>query len=83
MSALAPSSACSASAIAPGGLLGVITAPAGALARFRRRRAIRATIIALASLDDRTLGDIGLHRTEIGSLAANDGFERLRGPRAF
>jgi uncharacterized protein YjiS (DUF1127 family) len=51
---------------------------AAALARARKRRAARATVAELASLDDRTLQDIGIHRTEIVSVAYAKGLDRFR-----
>jgi uncharacterized protein YjiS (DUF1127 family) len=45
------------------------------IADHRRRRRTEAI---LASLDDRTLQDIGIARSEIGSVVLNPGEERLR-----
>lgn len=42
----------------------------GAVARWRAGRMERATRAALAQLDDRTLRDLGMHRSELGSVAA-------------
>jgi uncharacterized protein YjiS (DUF1127 family) len=57
---------------------------AGAAARiatawkgFRRRMRARDTIAQLRSLDDRTLKDIGIHRSEILSIGWGIGFDRL------
>jgi len=41
-----------------------------ALARYRRRRDMRAIYHTLRSLDDRSLRDLGFHRSEIMSVAA-------------
>jgi uncharacterized protein YjiS (DUF1127 family) len=51
---------------------------AKAFAGLRKRRAIRATVAELRSLDDRTLHDIGIYRSEIDSIAWV-GFDRIRG----
>jgi uncharacterized protein YjiS (DUF1127 family) len=50
---------------------------AKAFVEVRKQLAIRA-IAELRSLDDRTLSDIGLHRSEIDSIAWV-GFDRIRG----
>ena len=49
-----------------------------AFAKIRKQLAIRATVAELRSLDDRTLSDIGIHRSEINSIAWV-GFDRIRG----
>ena len=51
---------------------------AKAFVEVRKQLAIRATVAELRSLDDRTLSDIGLHRSEIDSIAWV-GFDRIRG----
>jgi uncharacterized protein YjiS (DUF1127 family) len=51
---------------------------AKAFAGVRKQLAIRATVAELRSLDDRTLRDIGLDRSEIDSIAWV-GFDRIRG----
>jgi uncharacterized protein YjiS (DUF1127 family) len=49
------------------------------LLRFQQWRAARRTRASLASLDDRTLRDLGFHRSEITSIAANpDDPHRIR-----
>jgi uncharacterized protein YjiS (DUF1127 family) len=48
------------------------------LAGVRKQLAIRTTIAELRSLDDRALHDIGIHRSEIDSIACV-GFDRIRG----
>jgi uncharacterized protein YjiS (DUF1127 family) len=41
--------------------------------RNRHQRTHRATLRTLHSLDDRTLRDLGFHRSEIGAIAAEIG----------
>ena len=43
---------------------------AGLIEGWRRNSVRRATALTLHSLDDRTLHDLGMHRSEIGGLAA-------------
>jgi uncharacterized protein YjiS (DUF1127 family) len=43
---------------------------AAVLAAWHRQRLERATVRTLRGLDDRTLRDLGFHRSEIGGLAA-------------
>jgi uncharacterized protein YjiS (DUF1127 family) len=53
------------------------------LLRFERWRAARRTHASLASLDDRMLRDLGFHRSEISSIAANpDDPQRIRTMRS-
>jgi uncharacterized protein YjiS (DUF1127 family) len=47
-----------------------------AVTRFRRDLAMRATLAQLSALDDRTLSDIGLHRSELASIAMHGRFKR-------
>lgn len=55
-----------------------------AAARLQRRHAALRTTDSLASLDDRTLRDLGLHRSEITSIAANpDDPHRIRVMRSI
>ena len=49
-----------------------------AFAGFAKRMGARRTIAQLRALDDRTLRDIGLHRSEIASLALDVGADRIR-----
>ena len=49
-----------------------------ALVGFAERMAARRTIAQLRALDDRTLHDIGLHRSELASLALYVGADRIR-----
>jgi uncharacterized protein YjiS (DUF1127 family) len=44
-----------------------------ALARMERRAQLRATVAALSALDSHTLRDLGFHRSEIPSIAAEIG----------
>jgi uncharacterized protein YjiS (DUF1127 family) len=64
---------------------GTIASFAGLSAKMaaaaRRMLAARHTLAALGCLDDRTLKDIGLHRSEIESLVAGLGVDRSRSPR--
>ncbi|KAB2847884.1 MAG: DUF1127 domain-containing protein [Hyphomicrobiaceae bacterium] len=45
--------------------------------RYRHKRRLKATILSLESLDDRTLKDIGLNRSEIESVVHTGGKDRL------
>jgi uncharacterized protein YjiS (DUF1127 family) len=49
-----------------------------ALKDFRKRQRARDTIAQLRSLDDRTLKDIGIHRSEILAIGAGIGADRVR-----
>ena len=51
---------------------------AGLWRAYLDRRAQRATVRILQSLDARTLKDIGINRTEIDSLVYGDRYDRLR-----
>jgi len=51
---------------------------AGLWRAYLDRRAQRATVRILQSLDARTLKDIGISRTEIDSLVYGDRYDRLR-----
>ena len=44
---------------------------------YRQRRRLKDTIITLEGLDDRTLKDIGLDRSEIESVVLTGGRDRL------
>ena len=57
----------------------VLAAARGAWSRYWARRAARATAGILQRLDDRTLKDIGLDRTEIDSVARDNCERRRRG----
>lgn len=60
-------------------VLEALLASAGrAYARYRQWRRAMAVYDALHELDDRTLGDLGLHRSEIGSVAAESTREAER-----
>jgi uncharacterized protein YjiS (DUF1127 family) len=60
---------------------GLVTGTAGRIATawgvFRKSMRARDTIAQLRSLDDRTLKDIGIHRSEILSIGSGAGFDRL------
>jgi uncharacterized protein YjiS (DUF1127 family) len=61
--------------LAPGDIIIAAILAAAAIARrmrtrYRQRRQARTTYVALRQLDDRTLRDLGLHRSEMTSLAA-------------
>ena len=61
-------------------IAGLMARGAGrAFATFRKRMAARRTIAQLRALDDRTLHDIGLHRSEIASRGLEVGADRIRG----
>lgn len=51
-------------------------------AAARERRRVRDTLMSLRSLDDHTLRDLGIHRSEIASIAAHafdpDGARAMR-----
>jgi uncharacterized protein YjiS (DUF1127 family) len=64
--------------LAGGGTRSIAGMTAKAFAGIRKRRAIHSTVAELRSLDDRTLRDIGLDRSEIESIAWV-GFDRIRG----
>jgi uncharacterized protein YjiS (DUF1127 family) len=51
-------------------LASAFTAVRESWTRWAQRREARATMLALSELDDHTLHDIGLDRSEIGSIAA-------------
>ena len=60
-------------------IAGLMARSAGrAFARFAKRMAARRTIAQLRALDDRTLHDIGLHRSEIASRALDVGSDIRR-----
>ena len=67
------------SPLSPGALLGRLhIALRHALAQWRRLRDAHRMARSLAELDDRTLRDLGLHRSEISSMAAEvSGFARI------
>ena len=64
--------------LADGAARSIARMVAKAFVEVRKQLAIRATVAELRSLDDRTLSDIGLHRSEIDSIAWV-GFDRIRG----
>ena len=60
-------------------IAGMMARGAGrAFAGFARRMAARRTIAQLSALDDRTLHDIGLHRSEIASRGLSVGADIRR-----
>jgi uncharacterized protein YjiS (DUF1127 family) len=64
-----------------GSSTGISAAAKAAWAKWRKRAATRRTIAELSALDDRTLVDIGIHRSEILSVGWGIGFDRIRRPR--
>lgn len=46
--------------------------------RLMRRRRLKATVYTLQGLDDRTLSDIGIGRSEIESLVLDGSHERMQ-----
>jgi uncharacterized protein YjiS (DUF1127 family) len=64
--------------VAPRTALGIVRYLADLWRAYWAGRARRASILLLSSLDDRTLADIGLARSEIGSVVHDKSRQRLR-----
>ena len=57
---------------------GIAALVKGWWAAYWRRRAQRTTVLMLEALDDQTLRDIGLGRSEIGSLVYGEPHDRMQ-----
>ena len=54
----------------------IAPAPASPWSRMRRERQVRRTAAMLRAMDDQTLRDIGIHRSQIESVAVHGRFDR-------